>query len=110
MKKQVIVFARKDCQACERLMFELEQVRQIKPLYFDNVENEPIFRDFVKNFKINRFPTVQLDDGNIITTLYGDKNFDINKIDASLKIDDFKFIFTPTIESRITLIEEFLKD
>lgn len=110
MGKQVIVFIRKDCQTCERLMFELEQVRQIKPLYFNNVENEPIFRDFVKNFNIHRFPSVQLDNGKVITTLHKDPNFDIDRIDESLKTDDFKFTFTPNIEVKLALIEEFLKD
>ena len=110
MDKQVIVFSRKGCQTCERLLFELEQVKKIKVLKFDNVNNEPVFYDFINNFKINRFPAVQLDDGKIITTLHKDPNFDINKINEALKTEDFKFQSVPNIEAKIALIEEFLKD
>jgi len=110
MSKQVIMFGRKGCQACEQILFELEQVRQIKPLYFDNLANEAVFREFSHNFKISRYPTVQIDDGNGIITLHRDPDFDISKVHESLKTDDFKFYFCPTIEVHLNLIEEFLKD
>ena len=113
MNKMVAVFTREECQLCQRLLFELVQVRKLNVKVFNNTKDTDIFRDFVSNFKISRFPCVQIDDNKTIVTLHREPNFDANKLfemHQDWNKEEWKFLYTPTIEIQLSIIDELFKD
>jgi hypothetical protein len=113
MNKTVVVFTREECQLCQRLLFELTQVRKLDVKIFSNTKDMDIFRDFVSNFKINRFPCVQLDDSKTILTLHREPNFNADKLfemHQDWNSEEWKFFYTPTVEIQLSIIDELLKD
>jgi len=113
MDKRVVVFTREECQLCQRLLFELMQVKKLDVKIFNNTRETDIFRDFVFNFKINRFPCVQIDDSKTIITLHREPNFNADKLfemHQDWDREEWKFFYTPSIEIQLSLIDELLKD
>lgn len=75
MEKKVFVISRHGCQICEILEYELKYIHNIEFSTFSNSKTPEIFLDFQKQFKIDRFPVVQIDNGKEFTTIHWDSEF-----------------------------------
>ena len=75
MEKKVFVINRHGCQVCEMLEYELKYVHNIEITSFTSSKTPEIFFEFQKQFKLDRFPVVQIDDGKEFITIHWDSNF-----------------------------------
>ena len=70
MNKKVFIISRKGCHYCELLEHELYHNEKIKFMSFNDMDDAPIFEDFTNQFKINKYPAIQVDDGKDFITIH----------------------------------------
>lgn len=73
--KKVFVISRRGCQTCEMLEYDLKYIHEVEFQSFSDMETPDIFNEFKVQFKINRFPVVQIDDGTGFTTIHMDNSY-----------------------------------
>ena len=73
--KKVFVVSRRGCQTCEMLEYDLKYIHEVEFQSFSDMETPDIFNEFRAQFKINRFPVVQIDNGVGFTTIHMDNSY-----------------------------------
>ena len=110
MNKKVFVISRKGCHYCELLEHELYHNEKIKFMPFNDIDDALIFEDFTTQFKITRYPAIQIDDGKDFITLHGDPDFVEPASGAGSNINKTLFYFEDTVNKQISRLKELLKD
>jgi len=110
MNKKVILIVREGCQLCEVLEHELVHNEKLEVLTFSDITHPNIFQEFTQRFGINRYPAIQIDDGNNFITIHGDPNFIESTSGAGSNMNETLFYFENTINKQIIRLKELLKD
>ncbi len=100
MDKKVILITKAGCMLCDRVAYDLEYERKISYTEYMNVKDPKIYNDFVELFKINRFPVIQIDEGDRFITIHRDANA------TTESTSDMEIIFCPTIEEMLKTFDE----
>lgn len=100
MDKKVILISRMGCMLCERVLYEITHDRKLECAEYLDTESPKIFHDFTQLFKINRFPVLQIDDGEKFVTIHRDEEATIESK------PDMEIIFCSTIEEMMETFDK----
>ena len=112
MKKQVLLITRDGSQVSDRIHYELTYINDIKNIITISPQVSPhVFHDFIKHFKINTFPVVQIQEGVKFITIHMDHNHEEPSQGAGGRtISDFTFIKVNNAEELISKALELYKN
>ena len=99
-------------QMGERILFELKHIHSIKDIkIFTPMSTPQIFEDFTKQFNINIFPVVQIDENKKFISIHMDPNHEESiKGAGGRKINDFTFVKVNDIDELISKAVELIKN
>lgn len=100
MDKKVILISKMGCMLCERVLYEIIHDRKLPCSEYLDVESPKIFNDFIQLFKINRFPVIQIDDGEKFITIHRDEEANVDSK------PDMEIIFCSTIEEMMETFDK----